>query len=723
MGLVRSRLLANRLARTAGHLGILLSTQGIAQTVAMTEANTEQSANALGEIVVTAQRREERLQDVPISVTALNSAALSANGVQDVSMIAQAVPSMTMVRAGASGTLQAAIRGIGTTSSAVGQEPPVATYVDGFYLPTSNIAIFSFDDIDRVEVLKGPQGTLFGRNASAGVIQIITKDPTAEPTANLDVAYERFDTVKASAYGSTGLSDTVAADLALTYKDQAEGWGRNLLTGREVNKENDEGIRGKVLYTPSDSLKLIVAADFLKDNNDFGPARNAIPGGVIPLGVPFAGTIYDEQSNVAPFSDSEQWGLNTTLTADLPNAQIINRLGYTHYVDHLFADIDNGPFPLVQADLLRYDKTFTEELQVSSTKGSSFDWILGAFYIDYKSGLNDEIVSGAAVPTSTNSPGQQSISSPAAFAQAGFEVFADTRLTLGARYTLDQVTYQSRFSVGGGAPTILEESTNHGEPTWRIALDHKFTPDVMAYVSYNRGYKTGVFNSSVPATAPPVKPEEVDAYEIGLKSTYFDDRLRFNVAGFYSKFRDLQLIAVIGTEGILVNAASSTIKGIEVQTEANLAAGLNASFDVSYLDATYNSFPDAPIFTALPNGLDNETSGNATGNQLIRAPRWTYTTGLNYTRQTEVGEFKATVSWYHTSGFFYDFQNLLRQHPYDLLNAQLRWGLPNRKWGVRLYADNLTNTQYYSSLEPTSLGNTESPAPPRVFGVGVDFKF
>jgi iron complex outermembrane recepter protein len=220
----------------------------------------EDPPSQLNEIVVTSQRRSENLQTIPLSVTAATATELLNEGVTDTAALSQAMPGLSYTLGGNAAT--PFIRGVGTTVNSVGNEASVATYVDGVYISSINAQLFEFNDIDRIEVLKGPQGTLFGRNATGGMIQVITEDPSFTPSADIHVGYGNYDTTSGSFYGTTGLGENVAIDFAVYGKNQADGWGTDLVTGQPTFTRHDFGARSKLLWIPADGTRILIAADY-----------------------------------------------------------------------------------------------------------------------------------------------------------------------------------------------------------------------------------------------------------------------------------------------------------------------------------------------------------------------------------------------------------------------------------------------------------------------------
>ena len=298
-----------------------------------------------------------------------------------------------------------------------------------------------------------------------------------------------------------------------------------------------------------------------------------------------------------------------------------------------------------------------------------------------------------------------------------------TSLTTGVRYTSD------RQSVVGGAynnfgqlaGTTADQHATFNKPTWRAALDHNFTPDLMSYVSYNRGFKSGVYNATAPKD-PAVNPSVIDAYELGVKSQWLGGRVRLNGAAYYYKYNGVQLSLTIGPATHLLNAAKAQVKGADLDFEIIPVDRLTFSGGVSYADSKYTDFPNAPYARQNPAGGFLITPADGSGNRLIYTPVWTFTTGAQYSIPTQYGTYGMAVNYAYSGGYFGDPANVFFQPSYHLVNTSLDWTSSNDKWNVRLWAKNLNDAHYYIQYAFYSQTATASPAPPRTFGITLDYK-
>lgn len=649
----------------------------------------------VADVVVTAQRREERLQNVPIAVSAVTSDSLAKSGSVQFTDLQSSVPSLTITRT--SYTVAPFLRGVGNSVVSAGNDPSVAVYIDGVYQPNGSGLLFAFNNIERVEVLKGPQGTLFGRNATGGLIQVVTKDPTTDFRAGGSLGYGNYDTFQTGGYINGG-SGNVAGELSFVYSKQSDGWGKNLfnpsqapglvLNGApytlpqprsDVGITEDLGIRGKVLVDFGDATQLRLSGIYMRNSGDQGLYRRALPGAVLsPDGgahaFPFTGGFYDDDTDTNYYNISKTIEGAAQLDHDLGFANLKSITAYysTRAESGFFQD--STPLPTdANAILHSFQRQFTQELQLLSPSGSKISWILGAFYLHSTAGYDPLLlVHFGSIPGQARYQ-QQTTDSISGFGQATIPLFEKTRITLGGRYTSDHLNSSSRyvglrtdtnptppviFQNGVVSGVINDQKATYSKFTWKASLDHNFTPDIMGYVSASTGFKAGTFNAiglcqtAVPTAeacavpAPPVKAETITDYEIGLKSDLFDRRLRLNLSGFYYDYSNLQVqINQLGAGGvpvvILKNAAKARIYGGELDSSFVVSSALRGSLGVSVLHSEYLDYPNAIYYqrrvdpvTNLPVAPYNDvliTLPNAKGRELNRAPKFTLNAMLDYT--------------------------------------------------------------------------------------------
>ena len=683
-------------------------------------ATAADDGTQIQEIVVTAQRREERLQNVPVAVSAISAGDAINKGITTTSDLTAAIPALNFTQQANGAT--AFIRGVGSTFTLAGAEPSVAIYVDGVYLPSSQASIFSLNNIQRIEVLRGPQGTLFGRNATGGVIQVVTKDPSQKASVDVSGGYANYDTFTGNLYATAGLTSNLAADVAVYWNHQGNGWGHNLLTGDQIYKGKDLAARSKIMWTPTDTTTVRLSVDYGKSVSTFGFGLKPVPGRTAIGGFGFPG-FYDVNENFKDLSTTTRYATALQITQDVKFATLTSTTAYQSVKPRYTVDEDGSPVPLVDGAIAEPDKAFTQEFQLASQAGSKISWIGGLFYFHDDAGSDPLNIVGLAtggVRLLTNS--NQKTDSFAGYAQATAEIVDKTHLTVGLRFTHDDRRITGNTTANGALIETVEQHKSFEKLTWRLSLDHQFTPDILGYVSYNRGFKSGFFNTTV-LSDPVIRPEVIDSYEAGLKTEFFDHALRLNVAGYYYDYKNLQVNNTIAGATRILNAASAEIYGVEGDVVVVPVRHLTLTAGMSLIHGRYKDFPDAPSYPANPAGGNFSTTIDASGLDTQQTPRAQFNAGIDYTLPTEHGDFGASVLYAYTNGFYWDPADELKQPKHSLVNASLSWASPSKAIGVRVWTKNLTNSRYYLYASNTPLLTAFSPAPPRTYGVTVSSHF
>lgn len=727
----------------------LVSIFGVSEVALAQNANP--SPVGIEEIIVTAQRREQNLQSTPIAITALTAGALENSGINSTEELSMVVPGLQLVQV--SNAVTPYLRGVGTQNAGPGMEPSIATYVDGVYFGSVGGNVFALNNIERIEVLKGPQGTLFGRNATGGLIHVITKDPEHDPSATVSLGYGNYETTKASFYGTTGLSDAMAADLALNFTDQNEGWGRNITTGKEVNLREDQSARSRISWDFTDKFNALVAVDYNKWDSDIGINSNALPGARLLDGQSIIGSIYDVRSNAVPDGHVEQWGVSLRASYDFGWGALTSTTATRDYKSFSIIDLDRTALPLFQARLEQEMETFQQEF-ILNGEADALDYTVGIIYYNSEAGWGPQAIRSAVGAANTDLNSLQETDSYAAFAQGTYKLTGDTGLTLGLRYTEDERSiWGTRLAVAPhpAAGTIVQSTATlpksqtdrtFDELTWRVALEHQMTEDIFGYLSYSRGFKSGIFNSGNPFE-PAVNPETLDAYAVGIKSEFFDRTLRLNAEIFYYDYKNIQLSLLEANVTRLLNASSAEVQGgdIELLWAPAIDAGrIELSAVASIIDGEYGKFIGAPGFipfpgTAIPpnftncgplpaNGGNRQCAADMSGAPIIRAPEWSSTLSVNYGYPLEqFGELGFNLSWYHNDGFLWDPDGRIEESPYDLFNAQIALTPAHERWVVKLFGNNLADEEYYTQVAASTQVDSGAPGAPRTYGVEFQYNF
>ncbi|WP_174278743.1 TonB-dependent receptor [Sphingomonas bacterium] len=687
---------------------------------------------ALAEIVVTAQKRAENLQRVPIAVSATSGLQLANAGITSITQIATFAPGVNVKVT--QGSFQPSIRGISTSSSVV--ENPVALYIDGVYYPQQREGLRDLLDIDQIAVLKGPQGTLFGRNATAGVFQVTTRKPTHEFTGEATASIDNYSTFIGNLYLSGGLTDTLAASLSAQVTTQGEGWGRDRSTGNPTGKVlHNAGVRGKLLFEPDARTAITLIGDYT-NREQYAEAFQPYPGTRLSYpGLCVLRSKYDSCGGLDGRVGFKGGGASVTIDRELSFAKLLSISSYRR--GNGTYQFDNGQISPTVFGVFspkNRNEDYTEELQLISTAKSRFTWVLGGFYF-HNLNSNEPItrlISGPLAPAPTSAVnntayGVETTESVAPFAQATWEFVPSFKLTGGVRYTFETRDLAGRTQLtlrnGTQINTDIARHVSIEKPTFRAALDHEFSDTVLGYVSFNTGFKSGGYNILAPAT-PPYAPETLRAYEAGLKTELFDRKARLNFAGFYYDYTNLQVTQVINNQQTVFNGAKAELYGLDVDLEARLTRELKLTGGLEALHAEFTSFPNAQFGTQRPTGGAIIGAGDAAGKRLPLAQKLTGNVALDYDTPIASGRVHANVTASYNGDYRFEPDNVLRQPAYVLLNTSLRWTSPDGHFSATLFGRNLLDKIV---IERTSTQGQGYPTiygfAPRTYGVSAGLKF
>lgn len=684
-------------------------------------SDSSQTSGELPEIVVTAQKRVENLQIVPIAITTVDADLLNKSGVQSTHDLNMVVPSVSFNEN--AGTVSTYIRGIGTAVSNGGNESSVATYVDGVYYASAASAVLSLNNISQISVLKGPQGTLFGKNATGGVIQITTRDPTQEFHAEANGTFGNLSTYGVSGYVTGGITPGLAADLAVGFHDQTRGFGKNLFSGRDVNKERDLSLRSKwKAELGSETTATVIL--------DYQGAKQANPA-FRPL--VFNGGDFNTNSNIAqPIIDITQWGTSLDLQHDFGPVKLVSISAYRHSLWKANFDSDSLPIDILTLDLNQRDEQFSQELQLVSNDQSKLEWVVGLYYFNAYGTLDPAVVGGTISNFFQTILTKQKTRSIAAFGQASYAFTPTTSLTLGFRATSDKKSIDGSGKLFIPVPGITRplgpysaEATVN-KPTWRISLDQKLSPHVMAYVSYNRGFKSGGYDPTQIAAPSYFAPEVIDAYELGVKSELFDRRLRLNAAGFYYDYKDPQLNTLINSLPHIYNGAGAKVYGIDLDMTALVTKGLTFTAGLSGIHGRYEDFPVIQTIVTPTTVVVLGPNISAKDKMLQNTPSFQAKLGADYLKRLpNDNTVDVSVNYSYQSRTYAAPENRLTEAPFSLVNAAVTWASdPSGRFSVSLWGKNLTNEVYYAEFgTQVNVGDFSWIAPGRTYGATVGVKF
>ena len=722
-----------RVARTStcGLALILGAMSGHAWAQPAPAGESAEAQGGISDIVVTAQRREERTQQVPISISAVGADTLERQHIRGPMDLQIAVPALTYNQL--VGFAQPFLRGIGTDIAQPNAAPSVATYVDGVYVADGQGVMSTQLGVERVEVLVGPQAALYGRNAVGGAISYITLTPGDTAEAKVELGYGNYDRKEANGYLSGPISDTLSIGVYGTFSDR-DSFITFLPKPRSPSEPDGVrqwGGRLKLVWTPSETVKITASGEAIgsttPESNAYRQTQANALGYVLgaPGGVPRR---YSIETDFPSFT--KQRGYNATVKeeVDLGFADLIGITGYRYNRVHGSADYDATRAPLFAfGNALSRSRQFSQEVQLQSKPGSGISWLAGALYFHERTGQYDfRAVSLLFAPADQiQFIGRVRSNSYAVFGQASVPLTDALKLTAGGRYTHDRKSFDGEQNVFFGNVAVPvpiapdKRSWNNFSP--KVTLDYK-TGDTMLYASYSRGYKVGAYNAYVPANPGPVEPETMDAFEIGNKSDFLNGKLRFNSSLFYYKVHDLQIQTVQPSSAgstILQNAKSATVKGAEASLTVAPARGLLLNASAVYLDTEYGSFGPGG-YGAIILG----PAGNATvyidpkGNRLQRAPKWTVALGADYTHEFgDSSKLDAGIKARYTGSYYWDPSNFFAQSSYWTVNGSLSYTLPNHPIKVTAWVNNLTNQYYNVLLNPNSFGVNVFDAAPRMYGL------
>ncbi|MDG6078054.1 TonB-dependent receptor [Erythrobacter litoralis] len=682
-------------------------------------------------IVVTARRREERLQDVPIAVTALSGDQLEARGAIDITDVALTTPSVTLEASrGTNSTLTAFIRGVGQQDPVAGFEAGVGIYLDDVYLNRPQAAVLEIYDVERIEVLRGPQGTLYGRNTIGGAIKYVTKRLGDDPRLSLRATYGTYDQADLTASFAMPIGDSGLAIGGGGAVLTREGFGTNLTTGEENYDKAILAARGSIEYDRG-AVFVRLSGDYTDDNSNPRGGHRLIPG--LQSGTPVLDDVFDTRGGLNdPKQDVEAYGGSLFVEVEAGDAVTLRSItGYRK--DDSGTPIDFDALPAVDVDVPAFynNEQFSQEVQALVDLGR-FNGLVGFYYLD----ANARTVFDVRLPGTVTALtfGDVDTETYAVFGDATFEITPQISISGGARYTWDtrRSDILRQVFVGGGSPFfggpgVLFQTTSNFEGerdfeefTPRVSLSFQPTRDHLFYASYSKGFKGGGFDPRGVTTAAPDQngdgtisdaevfefitfdPETVDAYEIGYKGSLLDNRLNLSLAAFRSDYTDVQIPGSVGAVvngqqtfiGVTTNAGEARIQGIEAEGSAILAedfagptSNLVLSGMVSYLDAEYRQFIDARgIDVADRRAFQNTPEWAASGTISTNLPL-----GSGYVNINGTASYRSRTQQF-------ELRNpLLDQEGFTLFQASVVWHVPGDRFSLGLHGRNLTDEEYIVS--------------------------
>ena len=736
----------------------LLANNALAEVAAAPDASPETTAasDQLQEIVVTALKTgAQQLQRIPESLSVVSGDQLTNGVINNIGALADQIPNLSFNRNLAYAEIY--IRGIGSSNIAAGSDPDVTTQIDGVYIARASGQLTDFLDVDRIEVLRGPQGTLYGRNAVGGTINIVSRQPSDTFTGETVLSGGNFGYAEVQGYLSGPLAETLQGSLAYDW-GYHDPYFKNIAPGgHDVGNDDHRGVRGQLRWEPASSVDATTRVDFSYQNQ-------AMPGGdplsrtFSPLANTIIGDLDKVDLNLTPYLYSQNDGISEEVNWHFaPNFNLKSISAYRMNDAHFVNDNDGTEFNAVDFNSGESDKAVSQELNLQYND-ERLSGVAGLYYFHDQDISTNSVNVYVPFPPAPHPAIEENIAgvttvysnSSAIFAQGTYSITPEFSAVLGGRYTYERKTLDQ---TPGGGNTILATglripsglsafglSGDFSAFTPKFGLNWQVTSDTLLYVSATRGYKSGGFNytATSPADAE-FSPEKIWSYEAGAKTEWLDHRLRLNIDGFYYRYTDLQVQQLLGF-GIatITNAATAQGRGAEVELVAKPATSLKLTVNFAALDARYINYPNASVPQGVvglvpgetcipsPTGGPPSCEDNASGHYLTNAPTTSAFGAVDYTHDL-LGGFRVTAhldyNWH--SRTYFDPSNImtLSQGKYGLLNGQLLLALPNNAWRVGLFGRNLTNNVYAVQRTAPGLWPQALPGDPRTYGAQISYNW
>jgi iron complex outermembrane receptor protein len=740
---------------------VVLALFGAAPLAGAADPVEAKDSLALEEVVVTATKVAQDIDKAPAAITAISESALGPGGIQEVRDLAMTVPNLSV--GDQFGVNRTFIRGIGMTSIDLGADGAVAFLQDGAMIPRPSHQLAGFYDLAQVEVLRGPQGTIYGRGATAGVVNMVTKKPTEDLDGYLSLTGGNYSAYTVEgAIGGPIAGDTVMGRIAGKI-DKRDGYGTNLATGKDIDDRDAYAVRGSLRFKPLDDLDIVLMADYFKED-DYNYAFHFFGTTVTPedgLAHNLLGgqTIFDyygakgkkpDQRNIVSDQDpiNQRDGTAVSAIIDWGFADGWNLKSITAWRDFsrfLVDDLDSSDVDMFgQNNYIEDSESWSQDFTVSGT-AANVEWLMGANYFSEEmygevkvpltnfavlvNALNAgnpawvDLPAGALNSLNYWQKGDVDVEAYGLFVEGKYNFTDALAMTLGARYNYEKRTGTGSFifdAIGVNVPT--DKSKSWDKITPKVLFEYTNSHQGLFYAKYTQGFKSGVIN--IGSLNDVIDPEYVDAYEIGYKMPFADGRASLRTAAFYYDYTDLQ-VGFVNEQSVVqtVNAASAENKGIEVEVAARLTEGLSANFSATWLEAKYTDFVTGDY-------RQNFELVNLKGNYLQNAPKYTLNGALNYTRPvTDDGSFIGRIeASYQDKVYFTEFNNAdAEQDAYGLINLMAGYEGGDGKWSVTgwvrnatdefIYSNNIITAPLYGSVRVGSL------LPPRTYGLTLAVNF
>ncbi|CAA0125537.1 Pesticin receptor [Halioglobus japonicus] len=639
----------------------------------------------LEELIVTAQKREQNLQDVPIGVSLLSGRAMAEAQLKNAGELATLIPTLNLQASSGPSTSSFNIRGIGTQTFSPGVDPSVSTMLDGVVMGRSGMAFLDLVDVQRVEVLRGPQGTLYGKNASGGVVHIITKDPTPELSGTVSATAIEEGEYRIDGSVAGPITDTLGYRLT-GFGVNDDGYSKNYYNDKKVNDNKAFNVRGKLLWQPTEDLDFMLASDYSKSDCDCtalsvrailpDPNNPQLQQQLLQQQLPVVPSKHNQDVNndQRTFTRITSSGYSLTANWDIEGFVLTSISAYRDWENEGIVDFDDSPINPLALTFPGPPKTeqsqFSQEFRLASPPTEWGSYVIGAFYFEQDVDTSNTATAGILEPIvpATTRKSKTSVSSKnaAVFGEVTWNIWQSWRLILGGRYTYDDLSYHTSADKTDGVifpePGEARDSLDESDFSPKVAVQWDISDNAMAYASYVRGYKgpafdTGLFpeNARVdpedpnsPVAGGVVDAETSDSFEIGLKSGWFDNRLIVNMDVYYSKYHDFQAetsldIGPLGTI-VVTNVGAVSTQGVEMDFIALPMENWSISGGIVYTDAQIDDYPNGNCSGGQKaRGECPNNYQDLSGGKLPYTPDWKMNLSTDYTLPLEEMPFNLTL--------------------------------------------------------------------------------
>lgn len=711
--------------RNRSYLALAIAT-ALTSNMAFAQETTDASPAAkdsgLERIEVTARKTVESLQSVPVAVTSIGAEQLAQNGISVMTEVQQFSPNTTLQNSrGTNSTLTAFIRGVGQDDPLWGYEPGVGIYVDDVYIARPQGAVLDILDVERIEVLRGPQGSLYGKNTIGGAIKYVTKKMSGDAELDLEGTFGSYSRLDYKVAGKLPvIDDKLYVGFALANLTR-DGYGEFLqsdLPGQDLENYNKDVFAGRITveFEPTDDLFFRLNYDKTEDDSNAKGGYRLLPSTLTNAPVP--DSVYDSYTSLPTWNSVESEGFSLTAEYYINDTWSIKSITSSREnYSKTNIDFDNTAERIFDVPAIYDDEQFTQEIQLNYDS-DNLTFVSGLYYFDGEScghfdAILENLGQASLLPGLTREvTGCNNSESYAAYIQGSYNLTDKFSVTLGARYTEEEkvanvnngVVFETVYPESGWVPgydrgdvvfpEVLNDKEDWSRFTPRVGVEYQYSSDMMLFASYSQGFKSGTFNPRASGPEPAVDPEIVDSFEFGVKSEW-NDNLRVNATVFYLDHKDRQFVTVLPVEGgdgselsqRLGNIGTSTASGLELEVHYAATESLNLFATLGLIDSSFDE-----VFSTNPDGSPLDITDDFT---ITNTPDTTANVGFSYDIETSMGGFVVNANYYYRSDYDLNVtDNLLTQDGYGLLNVGVNWYSNDGDWTAALHWKNITDEEY-----------------------------